>query len=254
MTAAPKLANKSALVTGAARGIGRAIAKALAAEGARVAIHYGQSGSKAERLRAEIEADGGRAFCLQADMGSVAAIQRMFTALEGQLEGPLDILVNNAAVSPTASIEQTDEAMFDRTYAINVKGPFFAIQAALPRMADGGRIVNISSMGAHRGRPHLLAYGTSKAAMDAMARSLAIQLGPRRITVNNVAPGFIPTEMNAELLKDPVRREVLMNRSVLGRLGAPEDIAKVVAFLASDDAAWITGQTLFANGGQELGG
>jgi 3-oxoacyl-[acyl-carrier protein] reductase len=248
-----RLANKTALVTGAGRGIGRAIAAALAREGARVAIHYGSSESQARALAEEIAAAGGSAFLVHADLGSVKSIEAMFARFDADADG-LDILVNNAGISATLSLAKTSEADFDRIFAVTAKAPFFVTQHALARLRDGGRIINVSSMAAHRARPHLIAYASSKAAMDALARSLAVELGPRRITVNNIAPGFIETDINADLVRDPVRGPILKSRSVLGRVGQGEDVARVAVFLASDEGAWITGQTVFANGGQELGG
>jgi NAD(P)-dependent dehydrogenase (short-subunit alcohol dehydrogenase family) len=254
-----KLANKIALVTGGGRGIGRAIVERLAHEGALLIVHYGSNKRAAEATVKAVEAAGGTAFIQQAEMGSAASIESMFHSIDAELvrrrgEPRFDILVNNAGVSSRATFEETDEVIFDEIFSVNVKGLFFTIKHSLPRLRDGGRIINLSSMSARRARPRLPAYSASKAAVDALTASLAKLLGPRGITVNGIAPGAIQTELTSALINsgDPKWKAYYASRSIMGRIGQPEDIASVAAFLASADAGWITGETIMAGGGQEL--
>ena len=254
-----KLKGKIALVTGGSRGIGRAIVKRFAREGALVAVHYGSNRAAADATVADVKSAGGDAFALQADIGVVASIEAMFRALDAELmqrtgATRFDILVNNAAISPRMTLEETSEARFIEVFAVNVQGPFFTVQQAVPRLRDGGRIINVSSMSSQRARPQLPAYSASKGALDAMTRSFAKLLGPRRITVNGIAPGVVDTDLNAPLMHggDPMWESYFASRSILGRIGQPDDLAGVAAFLASEDAGWVTGDTILASGGQEL--
>lgn len=240
------LKGKVALVTGASRGIGRAIAERLAREGAAVAINYSSNRAEAEKVVAQIQAHGGAAYTIQADVGRVAEIVRLFDQTLNHF-GRLDILVNNAGVLFTKPISATMEAEFDRIFAINVKGTFFACQQAATRLAEGGRIINLSSSTTARLLPTYGAYVATKGAVEQLSRSLARELGPRGITVNTVSPG--PTE--TELFKEGKTPEQLVQfgqMSAFGRLGQPMDIAEVVTFLASDAARWISGQNIRING------
>ncbi|MET9967775.1 SDR family oxidoreductase [Streptomyces sp. NPDC006356] len=262
------LTGKIALVTGAGRGIGRAIATRLARDGALVAVHYGRSEAAALEVVAEIRRNGGRAFALGAELGVPGDADAVFEAFDAGLreerdqrgereeaagpEGSLDILVNNAGASGSGPVGQAVPEVFDRMIAINAKAPFFLVQNALPRMRDGGRIVNVSSLASRRAFPESLAYSMSKGALDTMTLALAKELGPRGITVNAVGPGFVETDMNARRRTTPEARADLAARSVFGRIGMPSDVADVVAFLASDDSRWITGQYLDASGGTDL--
>lgn len=256
---AERLAGKVALVTGGSRGIGRSIARRLAADGALVAVHYGSKPEAAAEVVAAIEAAGGKAFAVQAEVGSVPSIRQMFETLDGLLKdrtgaARFDILVNNAGVAPPAQIEAATEDLFDRVYAVNVKGLFFLTQLALPRLNDGGRIINVSSGVARAGmaNPDYAVYAPTKGAVDVLTRLLARHLGPRGITVNVLAPGVTDTDMNAGWLGDPAAREGVVRETALGRVGTAEDFAGVAAFLASADAAWVTGQLLEASGGLRL--
>jgi 3-oxoacyl-[acyl-carrier protein] reductase len=249
-----RLNGKSALITGGSRGIGRAIAKRLAADGAIVAIHYGGNDAAANETLRAIEQSGGRAFLVRAELGVSGDIDTLFTKLEKELAGrPLDILLNNAAVAPQIAVHETTPDEFDRIFAINVRAPFFIIQRALPLMPDGGRIINISSGVTWFATPATV-YSMTKGALNVLGRSLANSLGARNITVNTISPGITDTDMNPAIRdKDFKAVERVAAMTALGRPGGPADIGDVVAFFASDDARWITGQTLDVNGGLFLG-
>lgn len=250
------LAGKIALVTGASRGIGRAIARRLAEQGAIVAVHYNAAAAAADALVAEIAASGGSGFAIRADLserGGAAMLAERFAAeLTGRYASPaFDILVNNAGVSKRAPIEDVTEDDFDLLLQVNLKSPFFLIKALLPHLRDGGRIVNISSMATRAAYPTMAAYAPAKAGLEALTRLLAGHLGRRRITVNSVMPGATATDMNAAA-RDPVASSAVIDTIALGRVGLPVDIARVVAFLASDEGGWVTGQQIDASGGQRL--
>ncbi len=248
------LQGKTALITGSSRGIGRAIAQRLAADGAMVAIHYsGNDAAANEALRAIEQADG-QGFLVRAELGVSGDINTLFTKLEKELAGrPLDILVNNAAVAPQIAITQTTPEEFDRIFAINVRAPFFIIQRALPLMPDGARIINISSGVTWFATPATV-YSMTKGALNVLGRSLANSLGARNITVNTISPGITNTDMNPSIRdKDAKAIDRVAAMTALGRPGRADDIADAVAFFASDHARWITGQTLDVNGGLFLG-
>lgn len=252
-----KLKGKIALVTGASRGIGRAVAIRLAQEGALVAIHYGKNRDVAEEVVREIERSGGSAFTLGAELGSLDGIQVLYEALDEALkertgDTRFDILVNNAGIALTASIEETTEEAFDEIMAINVKAPFFLTQQALPRLRDEGRIINLSSAITRISLPAIPAYSMTKGAINSLTLALSNQLGPRGITINAIQPGFVATDMNTAMLRDPAGRKFGADFSIFGRWGQPEDIADVAAFLASSDSRWVTGQLIDASGGSHL--
>jgi NAD(P)-dependent dehydrogenase (short-subunit alcohol dehydrogenase family) len=256
-TTTPRHEGRTALVTGGSRGIGRAISHRLAREGALVAVHYGHDQSAAERTVKEIEAEGGRAFPVHAELGVPGDAETLWAAYDRALaeqdaEPGVDILVNNAGITVPRRIDAVTEADYDRVFAINTKAPFFVIQHGLDRLRDGGRIVNISSVVTRMAYPHLVSYAMTKAALDHLTLTLAQELGPRGITVNAVAPGYTETEINPTLSVPGIRRRY-SEASVFGRLGDPVDIADVVSFLASDDARWVTGQWIDTSGGAHLG-
>ncbi|QRX95659.1 MULTISPECIES: SDR family oxidoreductase [Streptomyces] len=251
------LYGKTALVTGSSRGIGRGIAQRLAQDGAVVAVHYGSNEGAAKETVEGIRDNGGQAFLVGAELGVPGDAEALFDAFDAGLaaagaEPGLDILVNNAAISLPGHIGEVTTEEFDRTIAINTKAPFFIIQHGLRRMRDGGRIVNISSAVTSTAFPSTIAYGLSKGAIDTLTRTLAKDVGERGITVNTVAPGFIETDMNAAMRSTPEAHAALAAISVFNRLGRPADVADVVAFLASDDSRWITGQRIDVTGGSML--
>ncbi len=241
------LKGKVALVTGASRGIGRAIALRLARDGAAVAINYSSNVGEAQKTVAEIESAGGTAFAIQADVSRVSEIVRLFDESIAHF-GRIDILVNNAGVMFIKPVSATTEAEFDRIFAINVKGTFFACQQAATRLSEGGRIINLSSSTTARFMPTYGAYVATKGAVEQLTRSLAKELGPRGITINAVSPGPIETEMFMEG-KTPEQLQQFGQLSAFGRIGQPVEIADVVAFLASDAAGWVSGQNIRINGG-----
>ncbi|CAM3371989.1 Short-chain dehydrogenase/reductase SDR [Paenibacillus lactis] len=252
-----KLNGKAALVTGASRGIGGAIAKRLAQEGALTAVHYGKNREAAEEVVREIERSGGRAFAIGAVLDTVQSVESLYAALDEELrqrtgETGLDILVNNAGIGLAVTIDETSEKDFDEVMRVNVKMPFFLIQQALPRLRDGGRIINLSSATTRISLPAVPAYSMTKGAINTLTLSLANQLGARGITINAIQPGFIATEMNAAMLQDPASRQFGAEYSIFGRWGEPADIADVAAFLASSESRWITGQCIDASGGSHL--
>lgn len=249
------LTNKTALVTGASRGIGRAIALRLAADGALVAVHYGRSADEAEQAVRSIIDAGGRAFAVQGDVRTLAGVDALFSSLDAGLAAQgadgLDILVNNAGVAVFEGLAETTEATFDELFDVNVKGLYFVTQRALPRLREHGRIINLSSVVARTSFPGIPAYAATKGAVDTLTVHLAAELGQRQITVNAVAPGAIDTDMSAWLRSDEGAANAHAIQAIK-RIGQPEDIAAAVAFLARPDAGWVTGQIIEAGGGTKL--
>lgn len=239
---------KTAFITGASRGIGRAIAKQLALDGYRVGINYLQSTEKAEALISELRALGCNAIAVQADVSDAEAITRAIRTVE-QTFSPIDLLVNNAGIAQQDLFQYTDATLWRRLFAVNVDGAYHTIQAVLPAMIArrAGSIVNISSMWGLRGASCEVTYSATKAALIGLTRSLAMELAPSHIRVNCVAPGVIHTDMVDQLGEETI--SALCEQTPIGRLGTPEDIAQAVAFLASDKASFITGQVLTADGG-----
>jgi len=252
-----RLKGKIALVTGASRGIGRGIALRLAQEGAWVAVHYGKRQPEAEEVVHKIEQNGGAAFAIGADLSTLSGIRDLYAALDETVrkhtgDNRFDILVNNAGIGQIMTLEETTEQSFDEVMSINVKAPLFVTQQALPRLKDGGSIINLSSFVTRVASPGVFAYSMSKGAVDTFTRALAQQLGSRNITVNAIQPGIINTEMNAWTLQNPDGQKYAAGLSTFKRWGEPEDVANIAAFLASSDSRWVTGQLIDASGGSHL--
>ncbi len=246
-----KLAGKVAIVTGASKGIGAAIAKAYAAEGAAVVVNYAGDREGGERVAAEIKDAGGKAIALQADVAKAGDVAQLFEVAKESF-GRLDIVVNNAGVYAFQPIEQFAEAEFHRQFNINVLGPLLAAQQAAKHFgAEGGAIVNISSGISDNPLPNAAIYAGTKGALDTISLTLARELGPRNIRVNTLSPGGVETEGThaGGIVGSELETQIKTRTPLGGRLGQPEDIAKVAVFLASDDSAWLTGETITAAGG-----
>lgn len=247
MSMESKVESKVAIVTGASRGIGAAIAKRLARDGMQVLVNFAGNAAEAEALVREIEKAGGRAIAAQADVSDPVAVARMFEAAQAAYGG-VDVLVNNAGIMKLATLAETDDALFDSQVAINLKGSFNTLREAARRLRNGGRIINLSSSVVGLYQPTYAAYAATKAGVEAMTHVLTKELRGRNITVNAVAPGPTATQLFLDgKAQDVVDR--LAKLAPLERLGQPSDIAAVVSFLAGPDGAWVNGQTLRANGG-----
>jgi NAD(P)-dependent dehydrogenase (short-subunit alcohol dehydrogenase family) len=253
-----ELENKTALVTGASRGIGRATALALVRAGAHVLVHYGRSRPEAESLVVEIRRTGGNADAISADLGTPEGAALLAKQVRSIVGDRLDVLVLNAGISKAARIADYNVEDFDSLFATNVRGPFFLVQQLLPVLAEGSSIVVITSLGARSvvgesglENPSILAYASTKGALETLVKNWAAILGPRGIRVNAVAPGVIDTDMS-NFTKTEAGRDVALGMQALKRLGKPEDVADVVTFLASDGARWITGASIPVDGGSKL--
>ncbi|MBP1965983.1 SDR family oxidoreductase [Paenibacillus aceris] len=241
------LSGKVAIVTGASRGIGREIAELLAQHGAKVVINFASNPAKAEEVVAGIKQNSGEALAVQADIGQVAEIEMLFEKTLAAF-GQIDILVNNAGIMITKPLAAMTEDDFDKQFAVNVKGTYFACQQALKHMNKGGRIINFSTSVAGMMFPAYSVYAGTKGAVEQFTRQLAKELGPAGITINAVAPGPVNTELFT-IGKSEEQVQGIKNMNAFGRLGEPDDIAGAVLFLASEESRWITGQTIRINGG-----
>jgi NAD(P)-dependent dehydrogenase (short-subunit alcohol dehydrogenase family) len=251
MTTMTNLSGKTALVTGASRGIGRASALALAKAGARIVVHYGSAANEAEAVVAEITKAGGRADAVGADLSAPDGPHKLARQVRALVGDRLDIVVANAGITKSATIEATTVEDFDKLFAVNVRAPFFLVQQLLPILGNGGSIIFLSSVGARAAVGTLSAYSATKGAIDTLVKHFASVLGERNIRVNAVAPGVVATDMSS-FTKTDAGRNATLGMQALKRLAQPEDIGGVVAFLASDDARWITGDTVRVDGGSKL--
>jgi 3-oxoacyl-[acyl-carrier protein] reductase len=246
-----QLTGKTALVTGASRGIGRAIALSLARAGAQVLVHYGNAEDAADAVVAEIRAAGGKAQKVAANLRDTDGPHQLAKRVRAIVGDRLDILVANAGVSKSAPIEATSVEDFDQLFAVNVRAPYFLVQQLLPTMCKGSSIVLLSSLAVRTAVGAISAYAASKGAVDTLVKHFAAALGPRGIRVNAVAPGVVATDMSS-FTKTEAGRETALGMQAFKRIAQPDDIAEAVAFLASDAARWVTGDTLRIDGGSRL--
>jgi 3-oxoacyl-[acyl-carrier protein] reductase len=245
------LSGKTALVTGASRGIGRASALALSKAGAQVLVHYGRAAKEAEAVVQEIRKAGGRADAITADLSERDGPHNLAKQVRAIVGGRLDILIANAGTSKAAAIEEYAVEDFDNLFAVNVRAPFFLVQQLLPILHEGSSIVLLSSLAARAAVGTLSAYAATKGAIDTLVKHFASVLGSRGIRVNAVAPGVVQTDMS-NFTKTDAGREYTLGLQAMKRLAEPDDIGGVVAFLASDEARWITGDTIHVDGGSKL--
>jgi 3-oxoacyl-[acyl-carrier protein] reductase len=245
-----KLEGKVAIVTGASKGIGAGIALQMAAEGASVVVNYSSSKEGADRVVKAINQNGGKAVAVQANIAQQADVKRLFEQAKSAF-GRVDILVNNAGVYEVAPLSEFNEGQFDRMFDLNVKGLLFASQEAAKHFgAKGGSIINISSVVATLAPAGLSVYSATKAAVNAITKSLAAELGPQKVRVNSINPGMVETEgLHAAGISGGDFRSKVEEQTPLGRIGQPKDIAPAAVFLASDDSSWITGESLYISGG-----
>jgi NAD(P)-dependent dehydrogenase (short-subunit alcohol dehydrogenase family) len=247
----PSLNGKTALVTGASRGMGRASALALAAAGAQVLVHYGRGAKEADGVVAEIRKGGGRADAVAMDLATADGPGKLAKQARSIIGDRLDILVANAGISKAATIEEITVEDFDKLFAVNVRAPYFLVQQLLPVLGEGSSVILVSSLGAHAAVGALSAYAATKGAIDTLVKYFAAALGPRGIRVNAIAPGAIDTDMS-NLVKTDEGKASVLGMQALKRIGQPDDVGAVVAFLASQDARWITGDTIRVDGGSKL--
>jgi len=246
-----ELAGKTALVTGASRGIGRASALALTRMGAQVLVHYSSGVKEAEAVVAEIRQAGGRADAVAADLAAPDGAHQLAKQVRAVVGDRLDILVANAGISKSATLEDTTVEDFDRLFAVNVRAPFFLVQQLLPILGNGSSVVLLSSLAAHASVGTLAAYAATKGAIDTLVKHFAAALGSRGIRVNAVAPGVVDTDMSS-FVKTEAGRTSAVSMQALQRVARAEDIGPVIAFLASDEARWVTGDTIRVDGGSKL--
>lgn len=257
MTTSPGTSPRIAVITGSSRGLGAATARRLAKDGFFVVVNYIRSRKDAEEVLREIQKEGGKGALVQGDVSNLEGIGSFFERTDEALKGngmppAIDVLVANAGIIVSKPFAEMTEADFDSLFDTNVKGVFFLIQKALPRIRDNGRIVTLSSGLSRFANPMFTAYSATKGAIDVMTRVLAQELGARGITVNAIAPGAIDTDMNAGWLRSEAGRTMLMSRQALKKVALPPEIADAIAFLAGPDSRWITGQRIEASGGSSL--
>jgi 3-oxoacyl-[acyl-carrier protein] reductase len=245
------LSGKTALVTGASRGMGRATALALAKAGAQVLVHYGSGEAGAKAVVAEIRAAGGRADVIAADLAAPDGAHKLAKQVRGVIGDRLDILVANAGIASSATIEQATLEDFDRMFAVNVRAPYFLVQQLLPILGKGSSIVLVSSLAARATVGTLSAYAATKGAIDTLVKHFAGELGERGIRVNAVAPGVVDTDMS-KFARTDAGRDFTLGIQALKRIAQPDDVGDVIAFLASDAARWISGDTIRVDGGSKL--
>lgn len=250
------LTGKIALVTGASRGIGRATALRLAADGAKVIVHYSASGTAAQEVVNSIEKAGGKAFAVAADLAQIDGAAKLLAAVEAGLKQhgwgtEIDILVNNAGVAEYVALADTTVEQFDKLFNVNVRGLFFTVQKFAPKIKDGGRIINVSSIVARAHFAGITAYSATKGAVDTLTKHLAAEFGARSITVNSISPGAIETDMSA-WLRSTEGEAVARQIQAIPRVGKAEDVADAIAAVASPDARWVTGQVIEVGGGTKL--
>ena len=244
-----RLKGKVAVVTGASKGIGAAIAEKFAEEGASVVVNYARSEKEANEVVDRIKAKGGKAIAVKADLSKLNEIKPLFEKAQQEF-GHIDVVVNNAGVYRFAPLDSITEEHFNQHYELNVKGLLFATQEAVRRFdGQGGNIINVSSLVATGSMPNTSVYSSTKAAVDAITRTLAAELGPRRIRVNSILPGPVETEGTEAMAGSKDFFDSVLPQIPLGRIGKPQDIANTAAFLASDESGWITGQTIYNSGG-----
>jgi len=250
MSETSELSGKVAIVTGASKGIGAAIARGLGAAGAAVAVNYASSKEGADKVVAEIKAKGGKAIAVQGDVAKAADVKRLFAETKKAFGSP-DVLVNNAGIYAFEQLEKVTEDEFHREFNTNVLGPILTTQEALKHFGpDGGSVINISSVASTSAPPNSVVYSATKGAVDTISRVLGKELGARKIRVNTIAPGGVETEgvHSAGIIGSDFEKQIVAG-TPLGRFGQPEDIARVAVFLASDNARWVTGERITASGG-----